>query len=220
MIINNNESDKCKAKKVRKNKRGTVDHDKLMKQRKVFVSKSLLPIYNYNYYKDIFIQQPLSDEYAVCAVICAGHIVNRQLSIEKLPINDGRFEFERIATTIPNSYNEHGHYHITVLELFLQTFHLKFHKVPLEGKQVDIRRMSLYNIISSYKNSTVFFFKASIILTVRSLKIAPNHYVVVKILNNSIVLLDGLFMKPKLFCMEILCRYTQIDSLYIVIPFK
>ena len=54
MIINNNECDKCKAKKVRKNKRGTVDHDKLMEQRKVFVSKSLLPIYNYNYYKFVY----------------------------------------------------------------------------------------------------------------------------------------------------------------------
>ena len=68
------------------------------------------------------------------------------------------------------------------------------------------------------QQDATYFFQATIVLTEKSLKVAHKHFVVVKVFREqSAVLLDGLFNVPKLFCMNVLKRYTQIDSLYRVV---
>ena len=215
-----------KSERKLRNKPGTIGFDKLMIDRREYIKTSMKFDYVNHLYDGHFQRQPMGEEFAVCAVVVAAHITNKYLDNNSSNVN-GRATFDEIAIQFEKEtadkngcyHTSNGHYHITVLEKFLRVEHgLKFCRVKLDGKKIAERRESLIAYINSIEAPTVLFFQATIILTASSLKLAPKHYVCVKVLSDGkgSVLLDGLFRSPMHFCIPVLMRYTQIDSLYIV----
>jgi hypothetical protein len=210
-----------KKKRIRCNKKGTPEHDALLVRRAELLKESMLSKYDHPAPGLFYQHQPIKTQFAVCAVVCAAHIVGTTLSIYKNSANDGRHLFESIAKTIPNSHNADGHYHISVLDRFLKQYHkVRFEKIVLGGTVLADRQQALLTYIYSINVPTTFFFMGTIVLTLKHLDVAPHHFIVIKVLGGEQppVLLDGLFSGPKVFCIEVLRRYTEINGLYIVVP--
>jgi hypothetical protein len=208
--------------KPRKRKKGSLDRELLMFHRlglyKIAMEPRFLCVYD-----GVFVTQPYCEEYAVCAVVCAAHILNKHLSIEKNNVNDGRWEFERISLEYGEVgwHNENGHYHIDVLRDFLHKLHRRiFIGVKLLSEKFEQRVLELYNALNNVMSDDVYFFMATITLTSRC-NIAKKHFICVRTYSDGrAVLLDGLFRGPVLFCMETLLRYIDIGKLYRVKQLK
>mmetsp|Transcript_69408 Transcript_69408/g.136211 ORF Transcript_69408/g.136211 Transcript_69408/m.136211 type:complete len:228 (-) Transcript_69408:80-763(-) len=206
----------CRRRKHRRGSKANIDyHVQLRKD----INCSMDKAWDHPTYTGHHQLQPLSEEYAVCGLICVAHIVGSPMSIHKG--DDGhRDMFDAMASTIQDSHNDSGHYHISVVARVLREHHqLKFTSVLIPHKPTPARKDFMLDLLSGpQQQDATYFFQATIVLTEKSLKVAHKHFVVVKVFREqSAVLLDGLFNVPKLFCMNVLKRYTQIDSLYRVV---
>jgi hypothetical protein len=221
MILNEsgNREDVVKAKRKRKNRRGSQTNTDFHIQMRKDMIVSLEASFNYPNYTGHHQAQPLSEEYAVCGLICVAHIVGIHMSIIKGDLAE-RDLFDSIATTIQDSHNDHGHYHISVITRVLREhYQLKFVSVLIPHKHTCERKSFMLDLLGGdQQQDATYFFLGTIVLTAKSLAVAHKHFVVVKTFaSKPAVLLDGLFNVPKLFCMNVLKRYTQIDSLYRVV---
>jgi hypothetical protein len=210
-----------KKNKRRKNFKGTIENE-CMNEKRFLLYKIAICLQWRCPYDGVFISQPYLEEYAVCAVVCAGHILDKRLSIEKNSVNDGRWQFEMIAKSFGDIgwHNANGHYHVDVLNTFLHNNNTYFIAVKLYKQLCFDRIKELYDMLCGINENNVYFFMGTIVLTSKC-TVAHRHYVCVRTYSNTRpVLLDGLYSGPVLFCMETLLRYTQIDKLYRVFDRK
>jgi hypothetical protein len=160
---------------------------------------------------------------AVCAINAAAHILN--VTIDCTRSSSDRVEFDNIADVLSKTgkrkrdgedftnYNYIGFYHKEVLFTYLgkRNVHvIKIRSPDIISESVEKKLFLIDQCFSETRRVILF---GATLITDEMGAVAENHWVVV--ING--VLLDGFFKSPKRLNVQVLERYTRIDSIYEVI---